>query len=178
MLRGSELLDAHHPDPEAVLQDLIPTDDQDGRGRQASEVQARQVLEVFIGRPLEQDNRPPAPFTFGLGGLQNLLWVLLQVRVQAQVVLRVRSFVVLARSRGIVDPCQVVLGHFRGPELMCLCVRRRSVLHLHRPLLVHRLHQAWELFNVAPVGQCPLQGQVHQPPTESPHHGERGLHLV
>ena len=77
MLCGSELLDAHHPDPEAVLQDLIPTDDEDGRGRQASEVQARQVLEVFIGRPLEQDNRPPAPFTFRLGGLQNLLWVLL-----------------------------------------------------------------------------------------------------
>ena len=43
MLRGSDvhLFDGHHPDPEAVLQDLIPTNDEDGLRRHPGEVQAR-----------------------------------------------------------------------------------------------------------------------------------------
>ena len=40
-----------------ILQDLIPTNDEDGpRGHDA-----RNLLVVAIGRPLEQDNRPQLP---------------------------------------------------------------------------------------------------------------------
>ena len=74
----AQSFDGHHPDPEAILHDLIPTNDEDGpRGHDA-----HNLLEVATGRPLEQDNRPPA--SFGLGGLENQLGVPLELGVQLQ----------------------------------------------------------------------------------------------
>ena len=94
-----------HPDPEAILQDLIPTNDEDGpRGHDA-----RNLLVVAIGRPLEQDNRPSA--SFGLGGLENQLGILLELGVQLQAALRVSGILTLPGSGGITHPGQMVLGH-------------------------------------------------------------------
>ena len=105
MAHSVHLFDGHHPDPKAILCDLIPTNDEDGpRGHDA-----RNLLEVAIGRPLEQDNRPPA--SFALGGLENQLGVPLELGVQLQVARRVRGILVLAGFGVITHPGQVVLHH-------------------------------------------------------------------
>ena len=132
---GVHLFDGHHPDPEAILQDLIPTNDEDGpRGHDA-----RNLLVVAIGRPLEQDNRPPA--SFGLGGLENQLGVLLELGAQLQVALRIGGILILPGCGGITRPGQMVLGHLLLRQRVRFGFVGLAKLHLHGLLLVHRLHQ-------------------------------------
>ena len=169
---GVHLFDGHHPDPEAILEDLIPANDEDG-GQDA-----RHVLILVILRPLEQDNRPPACFSFGLRGLEHQLRVPLQKGVQAQVLLRVRGPVVLARGRRITHPGQVVLLDLLRPKFIRFGFFGLAVLHLYGLLLVHRLHQCGQPLHIAPVLQGLLQAELLEPATESPHSKKRGFHLV
>ena len=132
---------------------LIPTNDEDGHD-------ARNLLVVAIGRPLEQDNRPPA--SFGLGGLENQLGVLLEVGVQLQVALRVGGILILRGCGGITHPGQMVLGHLLLRQRVRFGFVGLAKLHLHGLLLVHRLHQGGQPLHIAPVlkGICSFS----QPP--------------
>ena len=117
---GVHIFDGHHPDPEAILQDLIPTNDEDGpRGHDA-----RNLLVVAIGRPLEQDNRPPA--SFGLGGLENQLGVPLELGVQLQVARGVGGIQIPCGRGGIT----VVLGHLLLRERVSFGFLGLAKLHL------------------------------------------------
>ena len=69
---ASGFFDGHHPDPEAVLHDLVPANNEDDSCDSCVH-DARYVLVVGILGPLEQDNRPPA--TSGLGALEDHLRV-------------------------------------------------------------------------------------------------------